>query len=247
MLPHRRALLLAALLSLPALPAAAHGGGLDSHGCHTSSRTGQYHCHRGPLAGHSFTSKSEMRQRLDGISGGATRSGAPSPAGYQEYDRDLYRHWTDADGDCQDARQEVLIAESRGPVRLTRDGCRVISGQWAEPYTSRIVRDPGELHVDHLVPLAEAHRSGAHRWSAQRRQAYANDLTDPRSLIAVDAGANMSKGADDPAHWLPENRAYRCQYVADWVAVKRRWQLSMDPAERRAVDTVMRNCANRTN
>lgn len=28
----------------------AHGGGLDSNGCHTNRKTGDYHCHRGPAA-----------------------------------------------------------------------------------------------------------------------------------------------------------------------------------------------------
>jgi hypothetical protein len=55
----------------------------------------------------------------------------------------------------------------------------------------------------------------------------------------------MSKGADDPAHWLPENRQYRCTYVRDWVAVKERWNLSMDQAEQRAVQLVQTTCANR--
>ncbi|WP_200338623.1 HNH endonuclease family protein [Rhodovibrio sodomensis] len=232
-------------VALHPLVAEGHGGGLDSHGCHNNRAEGIYECHRGPLSGHSFPSKSEMLQRLNAISGGGTSSGAPAPSGFQEYDRALYSHWSDADRDCQDARQEVLISESRRPVQLSADGCDVVSGLWIDPYTGARLTDPSDLHVDHIVPLAEAHRSGAHRWSHAKRKAYANDLEDPRSLIAVSAGANMSKGADDPAHWLPENRSYRCTYVREWVAVKRRWDLSMDPAERRAADQVLTTCRNR--
>lgn len=29
-----------------ALPAVAHGGGLNAEGCHTNRKTGDYHCHR---------------------------------------------------------------------------------------------------------------------------------------------------------------------------------------------------------
>jgi hypothetical protein len=63
--------------------------------------------------------------------------------------------------------------------------------------------------------------------------------------MAVELGANRSKGADDPARWLPENRAYRCAYVRTWVAIKQRWGLSMDPAERRAIAQVEQTCTNR--
>src|SRR6266850_840717 len=40
--------------------ALAHGGGLDSYGCHNNRKQGGYHCHRGPLAGQSFESKEQM-------------------------------------------------------------------------------------------------------------------------------------------------------------------------------------------
>ena len=86
------------------------------------------------------------------------------------------------DGDCQDARQEVLIAESRENVSFrTNRGCKVSIGQWLAPYTSTVVTDPGKLDVDHMVPLGNAHDSGAWQWSAQQKERYANHLEDPRS------------------------------------------------------------------
>ncbi|MBK1667390.1 hypothetical protein CKO28_05020 [Rhodovibrio sodomensis] len=239
------ALLAATLLLMSSPSASAHPGGLDAHGCHHDRQNGGYHCHRGPLSGHAFQSKQAMLRQLEGVSGGATTSGAPAPGGYQEYDRDLYRHWTDDDGDCQNVRHEVLIAESRVPVSLTADGCRVVTGEWHDPYTGRVFKRARDLDVDHVVPLAEAHRSGGYRWSAAQRERYANDMSAPEHLMAVELGANRSKGADDPARWLPENRAYRCAYVRTWVAIKQGWGLSMDPAERRAIAQVERTCANR--
>jgi hypothetical protein len=41
-----------------------HGGGLDAYGCHHDRKAGGYHCHRGPLAGQSFSSKEEMLKKL---------------------------------------------------------------------------------------------------------------------------------------------------------------------------------------
>jgi hypothetical protein len=161
----------------------------------------------------------------------------------QPYNRKLYRHWIDADGDCQNTRQEVLIDESVEPVALDSKGCKVLSGRWYDPYTGEAFTNPRELDIDHLVPLAEAHRSGANSWDAEKRKAFANDLTDPRSLIAVKASANRSKSDRDPAGWLPVNDAYRCEYVAAWIAVKERWGLEMDAEEKATIHWIQSQCS----
>jgi hypothetical protein len=51
-------------VSLTPITVHAHGGGLDSHGCHHDRKHGGYHCHQGPLAGQSFASKQEMLDAL---------------------------------------------------------------------------------------------------------------------------------------------------------------------------------------
>jgi hypothetical protein len=38
------------------IQAFAHGGGLDSMGCHHNKKLGGYHCHQGQLAGQEFSS-----------------------------------------------------------------------------------------------------------------------------------------------------------------------------------------------
>ena len=102
--------------------------------------------------------------------------------------------------------------------------------------------DPAELQIDHMVPLREAHISGADRWTADRRRAYFNDLDFEPSLIAVAGWVNGSKGARDPAGWLPPNSSYHCAYVEAWVAVKARWDLEMDLDEMDAVEGVLASC-----
>ena len=68
------------------------------------------------------------------------------PATLPDYDRNDWKQWTDADRDCQDARNEVLIAESRTAVAYRTDRkCRVAAGEWLAPYTNTIVTDPSRL------------------------------------------------------------------------------------------------------
>ena len=117
-------------------------------------------------------------------------------AGCPKYERKSYRHWIDEDCDCQKARHEVLIEESLSTVGFkSSKGCRVVSGSWNDPYSGRTITDATKLDIDHMVPLKEAHQSGAANWSRERKRAYANGLDDPDTLIAVDRGLNRQKGA----------------------------------------------------
>lgn len=149
----------------------------------------------------------------------------------ERYDRALYRHWVDDDGDCQDTRQEVLVAESVEPPVLDEKGCKVVSGKWLDPYTGEAITDPRRLDIDHMVPLSEAHRSGAYAWTKEQRRAFANDLSCGHALIAVAAKANRSKGDKDPANWMPPNETFHCEYLRRWVSVKQKYGLSFDVRE----------------
>jgi hypothetical protein len=81
-------------------------------------------------------------------------------------------------------REEAFIAP--------RARCSLSGGQWYSRYDDVYVDAPGGLDIDHMVPLAEAWDSGAGEWSAKEREAYANDLGDECSLIAVTARSNRS-------------------------------------------------------
>lgn len=147
------------------------------------------------------------------------------------YVRDLFRHWTDADGDGCNTREEVLIAESLSSAQVDAYGCTVVAGDWLSLFDGRAHTDPSDLDIDHLIPLKEAWDSGAYSWSSTQREQFANDLTDGRVLIAVTSGVNRSKGDRDPSQWLPPSSAYICTYISDWIAVKYQWGLNMDSSE----------------
>jgi len=179
----------------------------------------------------------------------AERDARPSAAATAQadvpaYDRDAWPHWSDADRDCQDTRQEVLAAESEIPVKF-RDGkqCAVASGRWRCPYTGKVITDPRQLDVDHLVPLHEAHRAGGHAWDREERERFANALDDPMHLVAVDKTANRSKGDKPPHRWMPPNPDHRCEYLRAWVDVKERWGLSQSEEERAYVDAALADCS----
>ena len=168
---------------------------------------------------------------------------APLSSDLPSYDRDQWRHWVDEDDDCQDTRQEVLIAESNSAVEFTdADQCRVASGAWSGPYTGEEFDDPAELDIDHLVPLANAHASGGWAWSESRKRQYANDLTFEGHLVAVQSQANRTKGASGPEGWKPPHETYWCQYAIDWTTIKNSWGLTATEAEVAALTEMLDTC-----
>ncbi len=162
--------------------------------------------------------------------------GRTSESAHDDYDRRAWKHWIDADNDCQDTRQEVLIEESEVPVTFkTKQKCEVLTGRWTCPYTGDVFTDPGKLEVDHMVPLAAAHAAGGYAWDPDRKRLFANDLRQPEHLIAVSASAKRAKGKKGPEEWLPPNDDYLCQYLKDWKGIKDRWRLSVTTKEREAL------------
>lgn len=172
----------------------------------------------------------------------AVRSSVEANSGY---DRTLFRHWTDANSDCQNTRAEVLISEADTAVTFTSSRrCTVATGRWFSYYDRVSWTQASDIDIDHMVPLAEAWGSGASGWTSSRREAFANDLGDYRTLVGVTDNVNQSKSDQDPAEWLPTYD--RCRYVAEWVAVKIRWSLTADSAERSVLTAYASSCSART-
>jgi len=156
------------------------------------------------------------------------------------YERAKFKHWTDADGDGCSTRFEVLDVESENNVT-----CGNLSGgRWFSYYDRVSWTDPGRIDIDHMVPLAEAWDSGARSWTAAQRERYANDLGDSRSLVGVTDSVNTAKGDQDVAEWLPTYD--RCRYLREFVAVKIRWRLTVNSAEKTAMQNLASGCSNVT-
>jgi hypothetical protein len=152
-----------------------------------------------------------------------------------------FHHWTDGDNDGCDTRNEVLLTEATvKPHRAS--GCRLSGGKWVSPYDGKTLTSPGRVHIDFTVPLSEVWASGAWEWSSTTRQRFANDLGLGRVLTAVSGAASTAKGSSGPAGYLPPRKSYDCTYVVSWIAVKWRWQLDVDSAERATLTRLLGKC-----
>ena len=147
------------------------------------------------------------------------------------YDRALFDHWRDIDGDGCDSRDQVLKRDSISLPQVDPVNCNVIAGDWVSPYDGGRWSNPSDIDIDHVVALKEAWDSGAWAWNAAQRKAFANDTSDSRTLLAVTDSVNQSKSDKDPSNWLPPLQSYTCTYLGNWIAVKVRWSLSMDSSE----------------
>ena len=139
---------------------------------------------------------------------------------FADYDRSEWKHWIDADKDCQNTRHEILIRDSLAPVQLSENGCRVISGVWVGQYTGEVFTDARRLDADHIVPLKWAYDHGGEDWSPTLKRVFAND---PENIIPVKASANRSKGAKGPSEYMPPLN--QCEYLRQWRSIVNRYGL----------------------
>lgn len=155
------------------------------------------------------------------------------------YSRELFPHWITISGSCN-TRETVLKRD--GDSVVTDSACASTSGRWYSPYDGATWTLASDVDIDHVVPLAEAWRSGAGSWTTSKRQGFANDLTRPQ-LIAVTDNVNQAKGDQDPSTWQPSVASYRCTYAKMWIAVKSYWGLTLQSSEKTALQGMLDTCA----
>jgi len=155
------------------------------------------------------------------------------------YKRSFFKLWIDADKNGCNTRAEVLISEAVVKPKIGKK-CVLTGGKWISPYDEKATTKAIQLDIDHVVPLAEAWRSGAWNWTPAQRQEFANDLTEPRALVAVSLSLNRSKGDKDVAQWLPAKGV--CLYVEAWITVKIKYALTADSKEMEVLQRYIIEC-----
>jgi hypothetical protein len=176
-------------------------------------------------------SKATAQSELNALTVKAEGSSAP-------YNRDLFPHWITVDG-C--TTRETVLKRDGSNVQVGSD-CYPTSGSWYSEYDGLTRTSPSDLHIDHIVALSEAWSSGASEWTTDRRRGFANDLAGPQ-LIAVTAEVNTSKSDKDPAEWVPPLASKRCAYSKMWIHTKYRWGLTLDSAEKTALQGLLNTCS----
>lgn len=175
------------------------------------------------------------------------------------YDREKYfGGWASNGCGSATTRDTILARDLKDAVKNPK--CQVTSGTLADPYTGRTIQfrrgrnTSSAVQIDHVVALLDAWESGARDWDQAKRVQYANS---PDVLLASDGPANMAKGSGldvngtslyhsqnsgAPDIWMPDNKAYRCGYMAKRATIKSKWGLTMTPREKQQTVSVLAQC-----
>lgn len=183
----------------------------------------------------------------------ATAAGA-QPGG--KYDRGQWRHWTDRDGDCQKTNVEVMVRDAvPGTIRWRTDrcvgrkaprwtrhcDCEVKYLELRDPYSGQLLKGApvGLIDGDHVVPLANAHRSGGDTWTAEQRETFANDED---CILPVSARLNRQKGDKGPDLWVPPRAELLCAYGKLFRDCKAKYGLRLIGGEAAAIAEMLATC-----
>jgi hypothetical protein len=147
--------------------------------------------------------------------------------------------WTDPDHNGCDARQDAIRAATTN--RTTAGPCKITRADIYDRYTGRTYphANPSAFDIDHVVALHDAWNSGAWKWTAAKRKAFASD---PSVLVLTTASANRSKGDQDPSQWAPASHDGACFYARTYRAIKLRWRLHTTGPQRAAIRRTLATC-----
>jgi hypothetical protein len=195
--------------------------------------------HQNVLASALFDLVQYMKNNVD------PRSPDEQMATIPKYNRlSMFGSWVNenAPTDCFNTRAEALLRDAIPGSKIgfsPTNPCQVAKGEWHDPYAGADYKLASAVQIDHVVPLKNAYRSGAHAWSRERRCHYTNFLVDSQHLLAVSGHENMAKGDSGPEGYLPPDPTYVCAYVTNWMRIKAVWNLTFTADEKKAVDAAL--------
>ena len=129
----------------------------------------------------------------------------------------------------------------RDGTKVKLSGCNVVAGTWKSVYDGKTLTSPTQVDIDHVVPLANAWRSGAAAWTTAQREDFANDLDDPQ-LVAVSAAPTGPRATRTRRPGSRPATDNWCSYARDWIAVKTHWKLTVTTAEKSALADMLEKC-----
>lgn len=166
-----------------------------------------------------------------------------TPAGSMTgYSRTMFPHWRDAStygwpvapNNACNSRNAALYRDGQ---KVTMSAtCTNLKGTWIDPYSAKKFALASDIDIDHTVPLANAWRSGANKWTTTKRTQFAND---PLVLVSAWDALNQQKGDKGPEAWKPQNKAAWKLYATRWVMVKSKYGLSVTPTEKAALSSML--------
>ena len=189
-------------------------------------KTGTYHLHRGPLSGKSFESKSDAQDALNNLS--ETRY----PTGIS---RNTWLGLTVApEKRCAPYRRRAYRYSGSVEYAIVNRIGRIYS-----PYTGEVFQSVKQTDTEHIVALSEAHDSGMCASPDSVKSRFANDLSN--LTLASPRVNRWQKAGKDAGEWLPPMN--RCWYANRVILVKKKYRLTVDKREAKALKAVLDACS----
>ena len=226
---------LCALLSVLAtvlVPASTlgHGGGLAADGCHYDRSTGTRHCHR-TRCGERISPPASAPQRC------RTLDTRPQPP----RDPDPPTTWRGlniaSERACPNLEVPYPWDDGSYPEVVKREIARRLGGVWS-PYDRQTFLVLGDVDVDQIVSMTEAHASGLCRADAATQIAFYTDLSN--LTLASPRVNRVEKQDRDAADWLPDSN--RCWFAWRVLQVRLTYDLTIDADEAIALKAILGKC-----
>ncbi|MEK8169815.1 hypothetical protein NKH77_08380 [Streptomyces sp. M19] len=131
-----------------------------------------------------------------------------APHSMNGYSRSKFPHWIRQHEQC-DTREVVLARDGRDVKQDAQ--CRAESGTWISPYDDKEFTAASQLDIDHIVPLANAWRSGADQWTTPSAANW--PTTSPTPASGRLREQQPQQGRPEPRPVEAPSHAYWCTYA----------------------------------